>query len=123
MLIIFLYIFQLLDTSWSPVNLLGKGSEVVQRIPFDRLLIVHHVSLASLLTLFLEFAKREKERGVFFVEMFLLMNASTPLLNLRWWLAQRARLAGSSELKSIRRISMVNDSALVMTFFACRIGL
>lgn len=122
MLIISLHVFQLLDTLWSPVNLLVKGSEV-QRIPFDRLLIVHHVSLAGLLTLFLEFAKRGKERGVFFVEMFLLMNASTPLLNLRWWLAQRARLAGSSGLESIRRISMVNDGALVMTFFACRIGL
>lgn len=88
------------------------------KIRFTRLMKLHHVVLGSLLTLFLEFARRKRERGVFFVEMFLLMNASTPLLNLRWFLRRRNRHGRVQALAST-----INDAGLVATFFACRIGL
>ncbi|PWN87264.1 hypothetical protein FA10DRAFT_269838 [Acaromyces ingoldii] len=88
------------------------------KIRFTRLMKLHHVVLGSLLTLFLEFARRKRERGVFFVEMFLLMNASTPLLNLRWFLRRRNHHGRVQALAST-----INDAGLVATFFACRIGL
>lgn len=112
----------LLDSRWSPVYRYAHDGGKSPRIPFAKLMVTHHVTLAPLLLLFLHFAKQGKERGVFFVEAFLLMNASTPLLNLRWWLADVAKHNPGLKTR-LRRASAVNDAALIATFFTCRIAL
>lgn len=97
------------------------------RIRFDRVLRIHHVVLGSLLTLFLEFARRGRDKGVFFVEAFVLMNASTPSLNLRWWLARQAKAAGRDRNQrwadALASLSVLNEATLIATFAICRIGL
>lgn len=114
---------QLLDSKWSPVNILVRGS-TLEFVRFEGLLWAHHAILGPLLVLFLEFAKRKKEKGAFFVEMFLLMNTSTPLVNLRWWLLKKNKQSNSTSQRiKLCQISAINDATLLSTFFACRIVL
>lgn len=58
---------------------------------------------------------RGKERGIYIIVMFLLMNASTPILNLRWYLR--------SHMKHKRRTIFATDAAFVIAFFLARVYL
>ncbi|KAI4170245.1 MAG: hypothetical protein LQ343_005128 [Gyalolechia ehrenbergii] len=52
----------------------------------DKTLLVHHVGIALALLVLQYYTHQDRERGVYIIVQFLLMNGSTPFLNLRWWL-------------------------------------
>ncbi|KAL9626119.1 MAG: hypothetical protein Q9204_007563, partial [Flavoplaca sp. TL-2023a] len=58
---------------------------------------------------------QDRDRGIYIIVQFLLMNSSTPILNLRWWLRtyhpQRKMLCLSS------------DIAFIMAFYMARVWL
>lgn len=91
----------------SPRSGRGTLSGLVKR---DPVMVFHHLTLLSGLGILQFFVSRGRERGVFVITAFLLMNASTPLLHVRWFLRQ----SGKS--------SVVVDAVFAMVFAVCRIG-
>ncbi|MDI1486561.1 MAG: hypothetical protein OHK93_005792 [Ramalina farinacea] len=81
----------------------------------DKTLLVHHVGIGAALLVLHYYIARGKERGIYIIVMFLLMNASTPLLNLRWYLRTFARHR--------RKAIFAADAAFVAAFFVARVYL
>ncbi|KAL8941105.1 MAG: hypothetical protein Q9216_002437 [Gyalolechia sp. 2 TL-2023] len=52
----------------------------------DKTLLFHHVGIALALLVLHYYIHQDRERGIYIIVQFLLMNGSTPFLNLRWWL-------------------------------------
>lgn len=77
----------------------------------EPLIFFHHVSLGLGLAVLQNFIASGRERGAYIVVTFILMNASTPLLNLRWWKRKRSGKA-----------SLPLDVALAAAFATARLG-
>lgn len=52
-------------------------------------MMTHHLSLLLALGLLQVYISKERERGVWIIVAFEIMNASTPFLQLRWWARKR----------------------------------
>lgn len=78
-------------------------------------LLTHHLTLAPLLLLLQHRITHHRERGIHIIIQFLLMNASTPLLNLRWYLRTFA--------PNRKRAILAADISFAIAFFVARIGL
>lgn len=73
--------------------------------------ILHHVCLASALLYLQTYIARRREKGVKVIMAFFLMNASTPVLHLRWW---RKKATGRNDFRL--------DLALAAVFAITRFG-
>lgn len=73
--------------------------------------LLHHVLLSSALLVLQAYIAVGKEKGMWVITAFLLMNGSTPLMHARWWNRQRT---GTS--------NMALDIAFLATFAASRFG-
>lgn len=82
----------------------GKGGKP------DPSMIFHHVFITVTWALALHF-----DMFTWFMCTLLLNEASTPFLNLRWYLAQRKRNSG--------QLYVINGISLVVMFFVCRVVL
>ena len=54
----------------------------------DKVLLTHHTLIGTALLVLQYYIARGREKGIYIIVRFLLMNASTPFLNLRWFLRQ-----------------------------------
>jgi hypothetical protein len=72
---------------------------------------VHHVLLSSAFLVLQAYIAAGKEKGMWVITAFLLMNSSTPLMHARWWNRQRT---GSENI--------ILDVAFLSTFAASRFG-
>lgn len=77
----------------------------------EPLTLTHHLTLATGLGILQNFIARGRERGVYIITAFILMNASTPLLHLRWYRRKRTG-----------RSSLILDAALAVVFAAARLS-
>lgn len=84
------------------VSTLVKGSPIF---------LAHHLVLVSSLLYLQTYIAKGCEKGLWIIVSFLLMNASNPLLHLRWWLR-----------RSSGRVSNQIDVALAVVFAATRFG-
>ena len=91
-------------------NLHGVGNRGL-----DRTLMTHHIGIGSALLVLHYYIAHGREVGIYVIVMFLLMNSSTPILNLRWYLRTHAS-------QSKAAILMV-DGAFVASFFTARVWL
>lgn len=78
-------------------------------------LLTHHLTLAPLLLLLHHRITHHRESGIHVIIQFLLMNASTPLYNLRWYLRTFA--------PAHKRAILATDISFAIAFFVARIGL
>ncbi|KAL8833656.1 MAG: hypothetical protein Q9170_004142 [Blastenia crenularia] len=81
----------------------------------DKTLLAHHIGIASALLALQYYIHQDRERGIYIIVQFLLMNGSTPFLNLRWWL--RTYHPGSAML------CLASDLAFIAAFYVARIWL
>ncbi|KAL9025267.1 MAG: hypothetical protein Q9196_005883 [Gyalolechia fulgens] len=81
----------------------------------DKTLLVHHLGIALALLVLHYYIHRDRERGIYLIVQFLLMNGSTPCLNLRWWL--RTYHPSSTVL------CLLSDLAFIAAFYTARIWL
>lgn len=79
----------------------------------DRTLLFHHVGIAMALLVLQYYIHQGRERGIYIIVQFLLMNGSTPFLNIRWWL--RTYHSRSTIL------CLLSDFAFVAAFYVARI--
>lgn len=77
----------------------------------SRVLVSHHVLIASGLLCLQLYVARGRERGVRIILAFLLMNASNPLLHARWW------------ARKSNRASKLSEAVFLATFAALRFGI
>ena len=89
------------------VDIKGKG--------LDKTLMTHHIGISSALLLLHYYIARGRELGIYVIVMFLLMNSSTPILNLRWYL----RTFSPQRKAAI----LIADGVFVASFFAARVWL
>ena len=82
---------------------------------FDKTLMAHHVGIGSALLILHYYISRGREAGIYVIVMFLLMNSSTPLLNIRWYLR--------NFMPEMKKSILVSDAAFVVSFFMARIWL
>jgi TLC domain len=71
----------------------------------------HHLALSSAFLFLQHYIYRGRERGIWIIIAFLLMNASNPLLHARWWMRQQDRAS--------RRL----DITFAVVFAVSRFGL
>ncbi|KAL8810991.1 MAG: hypothetical protein Q9200_002153 [Gallowayella weberi] len=81
----------------------------------DKTLLFHHVGIASALLVLHYYIHQDRESGIYIIVQFLLMNSSTPILNLRWWLRTY-----HPQYKTLR---LVSDFAFTAAFYMARIWL
>ncbi|KAL8906371.1 MAG: hypothetical protein Q9207_002083 [Kuettlingeria erythrocarpa] len=81
----------------------------------DKTLLFHHVGIAFALLVLHLYIHQDRERGIYIIVQFLLMNSSTPILNLRWWLR--------TYRPTSRLLCLIADSAFVAAFYLARIWL
>ena len=81
----------------------------------DKTLLAHHIGIGAALVVLQYYIARGRERGIYIIVQFLLMNASTPVLNLRWYLRNF-----SPERKKLR---WSVEGAFVAAFYAARVWL
>ncbi|KAL8721587.1 MAG: hypothetical protein Q9225_001751 [Loekoesia sp. 1 TL-2023] len=81
----------------------------------DKTLLTHHAGIGGALLVLHYYIARGRDAGIYVIVMFLLMNASTPILNLRWYLRTFHR--------SRRRMLVAVDLAFVVSFFFARVWL
>ncbi|KAL8787064.1 MAG: hypothetical protein Q9213_002406 [Squamulea squamosa] len=81
----------------------------------DKPLLIHHIGIALALLGLQYYISQNRERGVYIIVQFLLMNSSTPVLNLRWWLRTY-----HPDFKLIR---LGSDMAFIAVFYMARVWL
>lgn len=81
----------------------------------DKTLLTHHIGIGSALLSLHYYIAQGREAGIYVIVWLLLMNSSTPILNLRWYLRNYAR----GRKKAILAV----DLAFVFGFFMARIWL
>ncbi|KAI4129537.1 MAG: hypothetical protein LQ338_002173 [Usnochroma carphineum] len=81
----------------------------------DKTLLTHHVGIGAALLALHYYIAKGREAGIYVIIMFLLMNSSTPILNLRWYL----RTFHPQQ----RRVLLGADLAFVVSFFMARVWL
>ena len=79
----------------------------------DPVFLTHHVVLIVALGYLQTYIAKGRERGVWVIIAFILMNASSPLLHLRWWSKKRRN----------GRVPLGLDVAFAVVFAASRFGL
>lgn len=81
----------------------------------DKTLLTHHIGIGGALLILQYYIARGRERGIYIIAQYLLMNASTPVLCLRWYLRNfRPKWTGAR---------LAADVAFVAAFFVARIWL
>lgn len=90
-----------------------KQNPLVTLSKNDPVFLTHHVVLILALSYLQTYIAKGREKGVWVIVAFLLMNASNPLLHLRWW--SRRRHNG--------QVSLGLDVAFAAVFAASRFGL
>ena len=80
----------------------------------DKVLMTHYVSIGSALHIRHYYIARGHEAGIYSI-MFLLMNLSTPILDLRWYLQNFRPL--------VKKSVLVADAAFVFSFFMAVYGM
>ena len=88
---------------------------VSRKAGLDKTLMTHHIGIGSALLLLHYHIARGRELGIYVIVMFLLMNSSTPILNLRWYLRTFAPQRKAAIL--------IADGVFVANFFAARVWL
>ncbi|KAJ9663957.1 hypothetical protein H2201_005439 [Coniosporium apollinis] len=91
-----------LNSSSAALKSLAKSSPV---------LLAHHLLLAAALGYLQTYTAAGHERGVWVIVAFLLMNASNPVLHIRYWIRERRG-----------RPSLIADALLMLAFAAFRFG-
>ena len=81
----------------------------------DKRLLTHHIGIGLALLALQYYVARGKEKGIYIIVQFLLMNASTPLLNLRWYIR--------TFKPDLNKLRLVADALFVPAFFAARVWL
>ncbi len=81
----------------------------------DKTLLTHHLTIGSALLCLHYYIAQGRESGIYVIVLLLLMNSSTPILNLRWYLRNYARGRKTAILAA--------DVAFVFAFFVARIWL
>lgn len=81
----------------------------------DKMLLAHHTTIASLLLVLQYYITHKREAGIYIIVQLLLMNASTPLMNLRWCLRTFA--------PGRKRAVLATDVLFAAAFFVARVGL
>ena len=81
----------------------------------DKTLVTHHITIGTALLILQYYIARNREAGIYIIVQFLLMNSSTPVLNLRWYLRNFA--------KTKRKAILFADAAFVVAFFMARVWL
>ena len=79
----------------------------------DKTLVTHHITISTALLILQYYIAHNREAGIYIIVQFLLMNSSTPLLNLRWYLRHFA--------KQKRKAILLVDTAFVVAFFMARV--
>jgi hypothetical protein len=81
----------------------------------EKVLLLHHIGISSALATLQYYIAHGWEIGIYVIVMFLLMNSSTPLLNLRWYLRK---------YRSDMKCAIFGvDCAFAAAFFASRVYL
>ena len=96
----------------------GPGKHIL-----DPAIMAHHILLCTALLVLQYYILYGRERGIYIIMQFFLMNASTPLLNVRWWLRSGHADGFIKDLGLKRRMRWGVDMALTCVFFAARIWL
>jgi len=81
----------------------------------DKTLLAHHIGIGTALLILHLYIRQGREKGIYIIVQFLLMNASTPILNLRWYIR-----TFKPDWKTARLLA---DGAFVPAFFAARVWL
>ena len=81
----------------------------------DKTLLTHHVGISLALLILQYYTRQGRERGICIIIQMLLMNGSTPFLNLRWWI--RTYHPRSQAL------CLISDVTLAATFYVARVWL
>ena len=81
----------------------------------DKTLLTHHIGIGGALLVLQYYIARGRERGIYIIVQYLLMNASTPVLCLRWYVRHFWL-----DWKGAR---LFTDIAFVAAFFAARVWL
>ena len=91
-----------------------QGENGVRR-NLDKTLLTHHITIGAALLILQYYIACNREAGIYIIVQFLLMNSSTPILNLRWYLRNFARQK--------RKAVQLADGAFVVAFFMARVWL
>jgi len=89
----------------------GTGAAFHQAIKDSPVGMAHHVLLSSALLVLQSYIVNGKEKGMWIITAFILMNGSTPIMHARWWRRQQTG-----------KPSTVLDLAFVVSFAAARFG-
>ncbi|KAL8642550.1 MAG: hypothetical protein Q9228_000776 [Teloschistes exilis] len=81
----------------------------------DKTLLTHHVGIGIALLILQHYIHGGRERGIHIIVQLVLMNSSTPLLNLRWWLR--------TYHPSLKLLCLASDLAFATAFYLARIRL
>jgi len=81
----------------------------------DKTLLTHHVGIGAALLILYLYIHQGREKGIYIIVQFLLMNASTLILNLRWYIR-----TFKADWKTARVLA---DASFVPAFFAARVWL
>ncbi|KAF2240555.1 hypothetical protein BU26DRAFT_512034 [Trematosphaeria pertusa] len=92
-----------LNTNAAGLRLVAKESPVI---------LAHHILLASAFLVLQSYIVVGKEKGLWVITAFMLMNSSNPLMHLRWYIRQRTG-----------KPSNAIDVAFLATFAGARFGL
>lgn len=93
-------------------NLRSSGAALRQVIIESPVAMAHHILLSSAFLVLQSYILAGREKGLWIITAFMLMNSSTPLMHARWWRRQRK---GTS--------SMALDVAFLTSFAASRFGI
>lgn len=89
----------------------GYRSALIRLFRGSPIFVAHHVLLISSLLWLQTYIAKGKEKGLKVIMAFFLMNASNPLLHLRWW---KKKLTGKRDMEV--------DAALAAVFAITRFG-
>jgi len=92
-------------------NLHSNSVALHQVVRDSPVALVHHVLLASAFLVLQAYIAAGKEKGLWVITAFILMNSSTPLMHARWWRRQRTG-----------KPNAMLDVAFLATFAASRFG-
>lgn len=81
----------------------------------DKTLLTHHVGIGAALLILHLYIHQGREKGIYIIVQFLLMNASTLILNLRWYIR-----TFKADWKTARVLA---DASFVPAFFAAHVWL
>ena len=92
-------------------DLTGRFATIHRLATREPAILCHHLGLLAGLSCLQSYIAHGTERGVRIIVALILMNASTPLLHLRWWRRQRTG-----------KPSLILDMLLATAFATCRLG-